>query len=438
MERTAIARDLSKLPGQIALTVLLIFVNLLLIGPADGATYYVATNGNDSNPGTISQPFRTVGKGTSALKPGDALYLRAGTYDAIIGGWDIPAGSPGQHTMIAGYAKENPTIRCTNCGAYAIVNLGLSYITAQDFTIDGINGGVDGVCAYLGSHILFTGMTCLNAPRDGLRVVGENTIIRNSHIKDCGRVQTHPLDTKGLGIHANSDGGGSTTTNLLIENNLIEGCRAGGIGVQQQPETRDVIVRNNILRNFGTYSRWPQAEGSPPQSGTGINFAHGSNFYAYNNLVYGIRGAGSDCFLAWGGGLGRPNGRYFYFYNNTCHDTETGIVMWNETNNITARNNIFSNVDRVESLGNGAGNINMNYVTVPLFLNPAAGDFKLQSGSPGIDQGANLSTLFTTDMAGVTRPQNGAFDIGAYEYIGTTASVIMLPSSPVNVRVIGY
>ena len=48
------------------------------------ATYYVATNGSDSNPGTQSQPFQTVQKGLSVLQAGDTLYLRGGTYAATM------------------------------------------------------------------------------------------------------------------------------------------------------------------------------------------------------------------------------------------------------------------------------------------------------------------------------------------------------------------
>jgi hypothetical protein len=48
-------------------------------------------------------------------------------------------------------------------------------------------------------------------------------------------------------------------------------------------------------------------------------------------------------------------------------------------------------------------------------------DFKLQSNSPSIDIGVNLSTYFLTDKDGVTRGET--WDIGAYEYDGvdTTA-----------------
>src|SRR5215510_6351394 len=47
---------------------------------AYAATYYVATDGSDNNPGTSSSPFQTIAKGLSVLSPGSTLYLKAGTY----------------------------------------------------------------------------------------------------------------------------------------------------------------------------------------------------------------------------------------------------------------------------------------------------------------------------------------------------------------------
>jgi hypothetical protein len=53
----------------------------------------------------------------------------------------------------------------------------------------------------------------------------------------------------------------------------------------------------------------------------------------------------------------------------------------------------------------------------PLFVNPAAADFQLQSGSPAIDAGAS-SNAPGDDFAGVSRPRGAGYDIGAYEFTG--------------------
>ena len=52
----------------------------------------------------------------------------------------------------------------------------------------------------------------------------------------------------------------------------------------------------------------------------------------------------------------------------------------------------------------------------PLFENAEAYDFHLRFGSPAIDRGAPLAAV-RVDLDGLPRPQNDAWDIGAYEYV---------------------
>lgn len=62
----------------------------LLAGHAHAGGHFVATNGNDSQSGTISSPWRGVKIAISRLVPGDTLYVRAGQYfesvDATVSG----------------------------------------------------------------------------------------------------------------------------------------------------------------------------------------------------------------------------------------------------------------------------------------------------------------------------------------------------------------
>jgi hypothetical protein len=66
----------------------------------------------------------------------------------------------------------------------------------------------------------------------------------------------------------------------------------------------------------------------------------------------------------------------------------------------------------------GAGNI----INEPVFADPAADDYRLRAGSPGIDAGTNLTALLTSDLDGNARPLDGdgdsvaTFDMGAYEF----------------------
>ena len=60
-----------------------VYTLLILLGTAtaQGATYYVATTGSDSNTGTSSSPWRNPQKcATSPIRAGDTCIVRAGTY----------------------------------------------------------------------------------------------------------------------------------------------------------------------------------------------------------------------------------------------------------------------------------------------------------------------------------------------------------------------
>jgi hypothetical protein len=68
---------------------LLVFVTACVQAPLsegglEDAAYtqrlYIATNGNDANPGTLAQPFKTIQKCADVATPGTACLIRAGTY----------------------------------------------------------------------------------------------------------------------------------------------------------------------------------------------------------------------------------------------------------------------------------------------------------------------------------------------------------------------
>ena len=61
------------------LTILSLFVCLSL----SGATYYVATTGNNANAGTLAAPWATWQHGFETIVAGDTLYIRGGTYQPI-------------------------------------------------------------------------------------------------------------------------------------------------------------------------------------------------------------------------------------------------------------------------------------------------------------------------------------------------------------------
>lgn len=81
-------------------------------GQAHGAdhTYYVdPQKGNDSNSGSLSDPWQTVGASILKLEPGDTLYLRGGTYWENNIKVDVQ-GTPDKPISIKNYSGEIPVV----------------------------------------------------------------------------------------------------------------------------------------------------------------------------------------------------------------------------------------------------------------------------------------------------------------------------------------
>lgn len=81
--------------------------------PARAADFFVAPDGNDSNPGTLVQPFGTVERAQTAASPGDTVYIRGGVYrfsgtQATVGVSLTKSGQDGKPIRYFAYEAEVP------------------------------------------------------------------------------------------------------------------------------------------------------------------------------------------------------------------------------------------------------------------------------------------------------------------------------------------
>ncbi|MBN2545954.1 MAG: DUF1565 domain-containing protein [Spirochaetes bacterium] len=76
--------------------------------------YFVSPSGNDSYPGTISQPFYTVAKAVSVATQGNVIYVRGGTYyyDTMV--TLSQSGTSSDMIMIVNYPGEHPVFDFSN------------------------------------------------------------------------------------------------------------------------------------------------------------------------------------------------------------------------------------------------------------------------------------------------------------------------------------
>ncbi len=201
----------------------------------------------------------------------------------------------------------------------------------------------------------------------------------------------------------------------------------------------------------------------------------GNNTKAHDLLVYGCgNGAPSgpwaslviDCEVA-GANIEVIN---CTFNDNTARNNYISYIQYDSTNsiNLTLKNNIFANGSNVlwirptvnltamnndffcaplqdnqvekglvytkatiSSLGNGNICSDPKFVYIPPW--GSTGNFHLQSNSPCIDKGVNVTGIPGYDIEYTTRPQGTGIDIGTYEYyVGESSGVVVVPSAPTN------
>lgn len=79
-QRAFAPADLLLAPMKTLIQAILSSAVLTLAQTALATEYHVATNGNDSNPGTGASPFRTIQHAASLAQPGDVVTVHAGVY----------------------------------------------------------------------------------------------------------------------------------------------------------------------------------------------------------------------------------------------------------------------------------------------------------------------------------------------------------------------
>lgn len=111
-------------------------------GAACGADYYVSTSGLDTDPGTLSQPWRTIQKAAGSVVAGDTVYIRGngGAYveRVAVSGRDGTAVAPIVFKTYPGDALAviETTIGATESGVIPLFSITNSdYITLQDLEL---------------------------------------------------------------------------------------------------------------------------------------------------------------------------------------------------------------------------------------------------------------------------------------------------------------
>lgn len=160
----------------------------------NGNVYYVSPTGNDSNPGTFSQPWATPSYGAQQLQPGDTLIILGGRYnlsteDDIITLQD--SGNQSNWITIKGETGNRPVLAGRDNLRAAIDISGKDYIMIENIEITSDNGALfrDGieVLDAPSSHITLKDIYIHHIDEFGINIADVNGLqIVNSTISHCG------------------------------------------------------------------------------------------------------------------------------------------------------------------------------------------------------------------------------------------------------------
>lgn len=401
------------------------------------------SSANDNNPGTQALPWLTIGKANQALRAGDTVHIKAGTYNQTI----VPAASGTRTQRITYRAFSNDVVTVSETTG-AITLTDRSFITIHGikfYRLDRflrINRGTNNIIAYCTfDQIRNTGEW------GGSRIYGHS---RSNWIHHCtfSRYGWYLADDdKGAVLDLGTE---DTTSPDLTQFNLIEDniLFSGGhhvLGVFGMYN----VIRNNYVHN----ENWPDhgnrnlyISGTDPGSGRNLiegnrsgysgyppdnNGSSGMSLVSRHNIVrrnsfyhnsnQGIAMSVTASYLT------SPCYNHIYnntFFHNTLNpdlDSATAggisLAFYGGTRSIVGnvmKNNLFHQNDK--AFGNYrvdfsqqtfAGNFEQTgdplFVNAPLTLNPANAalpDLNLRAGSPCIDRGIALTQISSPTGSG--------------------------------------
>jgi hypothetical protein len=392
-----------------------------------GNVYYVATNGNDANAGTEVQPFRTLNKGASMLKPGDTLLVKPGSYaEGLVD--TIPSGMDwSKPVTIKAYDPNNRPILVPTSGSTWVLHFQtyqgqiVHHIIVDGFVLDGKNVTYDTVKITMGAHhIRLVNSEVRNSPNQGILTSGVGSDY-NEFIS---------LDVHDNGVDMQFDHGMYISTSA----NLIDGCLVhhnSGYGIHFYSEDPAYKPNNNIARNNRLYDGQGHHGGMIISVGDG-NLAYNnllyntpegitvaydaSNSKVYNNVIYGLTGGTSGPWSGIGIYIDATGTSNSVYDNISSNNSGAGIRNDASGNTLIKNNLTYRNAEDIAT--NGAATLSANMAGLdPLFVDPANYDFHLKAGSPAIDRGLTLPEV-PVDRDNVSRPQQTSSDIGASEYRG--------------------
>ena len=453
-------------PGSIYVVVNGRQSNSLPFTVRSGSIYFAGTTGHDeTGDGSWGNPWRTIPKAADSLAPGDIAYIGDGVdqltetaYGAAVNlgsdgrerspkalvvypgatsnvgnattergafhVWNSETGSYSIHWVIAGFSITTGQVGVTAQTGFRVVG---NHITApQGDGADGAIGGVGNDVYILGNELENVGSpNCsklyhavyISGVRqdDGPRAPTEsNREVAWNYIHDC-------KSNRAINVYS-EQAFSAFIRQHRIHDNVILNQRGDGILLGYYV-TGENWIYNNLIVNAGLGPDW--LDDPSYHTGVRINTGHEeggqTTVHFYNNTLYGSGWAGAVPGES-GGILVSPEALTLsttvYLSNNIIYSTGEPYLASESTSlPVGDYRNCWYGLGPPPDWDTAAIHDD------PDFVDAAAFNFRLQTGSPCIDAGRDAKSIVPRDILGTSRPQGLGYDLGAYEFITPTTGI---------------
>jgi Protein of unknown function (DUF1565) len=276
------------------------------ITPVFGLAFYVSNTGSDSNPGTLSSPWRTIQHAANSVQAGDIIYVRGGVYNESIN-ISVSGSALAGPITFESYPGENAILDGTGLvpsGTQGLINIAnQSYISIEGLEIrnyqtasaSAVPAGIwisgSGTNIRILNNLIHNIVTTSEATGSafGIAVYGTSAPASLDAVTISGN-QVYNLKT-GTSESVNVDG---NVTNFTIANNIIHDNDNIGIdvigfeGVAPDPAydyARNGTVTGNTIYNISAINN--PGEGNQYDA-NGIYVDGGSQTIIERNLIHNV------------------------------------------------------------------------------------------------------------------------------------------------------
>jgi nitrous oxidase accessory protein NosD len=270
----------------------------------------VAPTGSDSAAGTERAPLRTVTRALELLRPGEAVYLKTGTYAERLK-LEEKGGSEALPLTLKAAPGATPVVKPSGSGS-SLVDVRGAYWRIEGLTLD-------------------------LAGDDSFAVLWRGVGSHHGELRGC----TARNGTAGAGLNVSEK-----ASDILIENNVIHNFTRSGDshGIILQTTSRDVVVRgNDIHHNSGDGVQCIGPEGGATVSGTPFD-----NLLVEGNELHENRENGVDVKTCTRVTL---RGNIIWGHRTSSTSRGEGVVVHLSAKDVTLEDNVFYDNGRAISIG---------------------------------------------------------------------------------------